>query len=243
MYKSGDMGRWLPNGTLEFLGRGDRQLKMRGVRVELGEIETLLRRSPGVKDAVVIGSESDRGVTLAAYLVPLSPENALGAQEIKNFLGERLPAYIVPSHYYIVDGIPLTANGKTDGNALRESGTLLNPGALYVAPRNEMEQALAGIWKEVLGLEQVGIKDNFFEIGGTSLDLLKVNRLFNERFKRDIQVVTLFSYPNIDAFCSFLQEAERGSSPTLDIAGFESASQSRGRLGNRKKRLIRRESE
>ena len=243
MYKTGDLGRWLPDGSLMFLGRQDRQLKLRGVRVELGEIESLLRKSPGLKEAVVLGLNNERGVTLAAFLIPSSPVDSLEVQGLRDFLGDQLPAYIVPTLYYKVTEIPLTPNGKVDEKALRKSGVLLNPSAHYVAPRNEMEQTLVGIWKEVLGIEQVGIKDNFFEIGGTSLDLLKVNRLFNDRFQKDIQVVTLFSYPNIDAFCSFLRQSERGVSPTLDIAGFESASQSRSRLGDRKKRLIRRESE
>ena len=238
MYKSGDTGRWLPDGTLEFLGRQDRQVKIRGVRLELGEIEAMLRQHPQVSEAVALGIDNRRAVTLAAYLAPSSAEVEIEPQQLKEFLASRLPAYSIPSLFYKVNSIPLTVNGKVDEKSLGKMGVLLNPGAGFVAPRDEMERAVASIWQEVLELEQVGIEDNFFEIGGTSLELLKVNRLFNERFNRDIQVVTLFSYPNIKSFRAFLREAEEGGAPTLDTAGHESHPQSRRRLANRKKQMM-----
>jgi fengycin family lipopeptide synthetase D len=238
MYKSGDSGRLLPDGTLEFLGRRDRQVKIRGVRLELGEIEAALRRHPQVGEAVVLGIDNRRAVTLAAYLAPSSAEVELEPQRLKEFLAIRLPAYNIPSLFFKVNSIPLTVNGKVDERALGKMGILLNPGARFVAPRDEMEQAVADIWQDVLELDQVGIEDNFFEIGGTSLELLKVNRLFNERFNRDIQVVTLFSYPNIKAFRSFLRDMETGGAPTLDTAAHESHPQSRRRLTNRKKQMM-----
>lgn len=169
LYKTGDLVRYLPDGNIEFLGRIDHQVKIRGFRIELGEIETVLARHPAVREAVVLAREGARSERrLVAYVVPAG-EAPLAIGELRAYLKEQLPDYMVPALFVFLDALPLTPNGKVDRQALPapEDG---GPRAdTYVAPRNPTEELLAKILMEVLGLDRVGVYDNFFELGGDSI--------------------------------------------------------------------------
>ncbi|ERI05708.1 AMP-binding enzyme [Aneurinibacillus aneurinilyticus ATCC 12856] len=164
LYRTGDVARYLPNGDLEYLGRIDHQVKIRGYRIELGEIESTLHTHPLVKEATVIVREDEPGdKRLVAYVVGEG-----SAAEWRGHLQARLPGYMVPAHFVAIEAFPLTANGKVDHKAL-PAPTPQKTEEGYTAPRNECEQALVSIWKQVLGVKQVGIHDNFFEAGGDSI--------------------------------------------------------------------------
>jgi acyl carrier protein len=166
MYRTGDRVRWTAGGQLEFIGRVDEQVKVRGFRVEPGEIEAVLRRHPDVDDAVVVARTDSAGITqLVGYTVSAagrSPEPA----ELRGLLAGSLPDYMLPSALHTLDAWPLTPNGKLDRNALPEVETTR---AAYLAPRTDTERVLAEIWSEVLAVDPVGVEDNFFELGGDSV--------------------------------------------------------------------------
>ncbi len=178
LYRTGDLARFFNDGNLEFLGRQDAQVKIRGFRVELGEIETALTRYEGVRDAVAVidgpsGPAAVRAGRLVAYVVPRTPEAAPRVEDLRVFLGDILPEYMVPSTFMFLDAIPLTANGKLDRKALPSpSGQEETAG--FVAPSTPAEELLAGIWRQVLGLRDVGVHDNFFEVGGDSILSIQV---------------------------------------------------------------------
>ncbi|OXM56486.1 non-ribosomal peptide synthetase [Amycolatopsis thailandensis] len=167
MYRTGDLVRWTASGALEFVGRVDEQVKVRGFRVELGEIETALRRHPEVRDAVVVAREIGGHKRLVAYV---DGETA----DLRAFLGETLPAYLVPSVFVPLDAVPVTANGKVDRAALPAPDPALAQGADHVEPRTETERSLAKLWTEVLGVDRVGSTDNFFDLGGDSILSIQV---------------------------------------------------------------------
>ncbi|MCY9687161.1 non-ribosomal peptide synthetase, partial [Paenibacillus apiarius] len=169
IYRTGDLARWLPDGRLEHLGRIDHQVKIRGYRIEPGEIEAHLLRIEGVKEAVVtvVAGETERGEQeLCAYVTGSSE---LTAQAMRSKLAAGLPPYMIPSHFIRLEKMPLTPNGKLDRKALPAPEGALRMGTEYAAPRTATEAKLAQLWQEVLGLERVGIRDNFFDIGGHSL--------------------------------------------------------------------------
>ncbi len=177
LYKTGDLVRWLPDGRLDFLGRIDHQVKLRGYRIELGEIEAALRRHPGVREGVVVAREDAPGdKRLVAYLVPHQPaSSAPSVSELRDFLQEKLPHYMTPSAFMVVEELPLTPNGKVDRRALPPpDSTRPDLAKRYVPPSSAREELLAKIWSQVLGLEQVGIHDNFFELGGDSILSIQV---------------------------------------------------------------------
>ncbi len=193
-YKTGDLARWLPDGNIEFLGRIDRQLKIRGYRVEPGEIETRLTGHKDIKEAVVIAKDINNEKCLCAYIVPAREFNV---SELREYLSQRLPDYMLPSYFVQMEKIPLTANGKVDRNALPGPG--VKTVEEYTAPRNEAEEKLAALWSEVLGIETevIGITTNFFELGGNSLQLIKlVSKIFYE-FNIEIDINHLFETPTI----------------------------------------------
>ncbi|MFC4547220.1 non-ribosomal peptide synthetase [Paenactinomyces guangxiensis] len=171
LYKTGDVVRYLPDGSLEFIGRGDHQTSIRGFRVELGEIETVLYGHPAVRETVVLAREDVPGIKrLAAYLVT-EEEQEVQADDLRAYLKEKLPEYMVPSAFVMMDRLPLTPNGKVDRSALPVPDYSQKPGSDggFVAPETFVEKKLAEIWREVLGVEEVGIHDNFFELGGDSI--------------------------------------------------------------------------
>ncbi|TAF12220.1 MAG: amino acid adenylation domain-containing protein [Nostocales cyanobacterium] len=197
LYKTGDLGRFLPDGNIEFLGRIDHQVKIRGFRIELGEIETLLSQYPQVQQAVVIVREDNPGNKyLTAYIV--SETETLTSSELRQFLKEHLPEYMIPSAFVTLKTLPLTPNGKVDRRVLpKPETTNLELEAAFVAPRTSLEEKLAEIWCTVLHREQVGIHDNFFELGGHSLLVTSVISRIQQTLSIAIPLSSLFTAPTI----------------------------------------------
>jgi acyl carrier protein len=209
LYRTGDIGRYLPDGNIEFLGRADNQLKLRGYRIELGEIEAALTRQAQVREAAVIARAGEEGEKrLVAYVVPQESAEALNVSELRGALKARLPAYMLPSSFVVLDKLPRTPNGKLDLKALPTTQTLQpQVETAYVAPRTEIEQIVADIWRRVLQVAQVGVNDNFFDLGGHSLLVLRIHRELQETFQRDILMTELFQYPTVSALAAFLSGA------------------------------------
>ena len=197
LYRTGDMGRWRPDGSIEYLGRNDFQVKLRGFRIELGEIEAQLQRCAGVREAVVLAREDRPGdKRLVAYVVA-----AEGAQPsvpaLREALARTLAEYMVPGAFVLLDALPLTANGKLDRKALPAPGLEAVAARAYEAPQGEVEQALARIWAELLGVERVGRHDHFFELGGHSLMALQVATRIRQHFEVDVALTDIFRYPEL----------------------------------------------
>ncbi|MEM8777887.1 MAG: amino acid adenylation domain-containing protein, partial [Cyanobacteria bacterium P01_G01_bin.49] len=200
LYKTGDLGRYLWDGSIEFLGRSDRQVKIRGFRIELEEIEAILRQHPSIKQAVVTVREEEMGnQQLVAYVVLA----AHSTDNLQDFARARLPQYMVPHRFVVLNTIPLTANGKIDYEALPAPEQEKN----YVAPTTLQEEQLARIWSEVLGLEQVGIDDNFFQLGGDSILSIQVISKANQ-IGLQLTPQQLFEYPTIAQLAAVAKTSE-----------------------------------
>ncbi|QLE49536.1 amino acid adenylation domain-containing protein [Nostoc sp. C057] len=221
LYKTGDLGRYLPNGTIEFLGRIDNQVKIRGFRIELGEIEAVLNQYPHVREVVVLVRESESGQKyLAAFVVP-SEESPCSTNELRGYIRDRLPEYMLPSTFIILKALPLTPNGKVDRQALLE----LNPvrpelETSLVTPRTPVEEVLAGIWIGLLGIERVGIHNNFFELGGHSLLATQVVSQVREAFQVEMRLRSLFEKPTIAGLAELIETTMR-SGEKLEIPPIE----------------------
>jgi amino acid adenylation domain-containing protein len=203
LYRSGDVGRWLEDGRLEHLGRNDSQVQIRGFRVELGEVESVLAGHPKVREAVVLMREDMPGdQRLAGYVV--WKDGGVTVDELKAHAKSRLPEYMVPASLTVLERVPLTSNGKVDRKALPKPEHGAGTGREHVMPRNELESRIAGVWQEVLGLATISVHDNFFEIGGHSLGIIKVANRLKTILGRDIPVVMLFQYPTVESLASFI---------------------------------------
>ncbi|NCS55469.1 MAG: amino acid adenylation domain-containing protein [Microcystis aeruginosa G11-04] len=209
LYKTGDLGRYLPDGKIEYLGRIDNQVKLRGFRIELGEIEALLNQNEAVQSSCVIVREDNLGdKRLVAYVVP-QPEINLTINEIRQFLRAKLPDYMVPTAFVLLDTFPLTPNGKIDRRALPVPD--LQSQGEYIAPRNPIEEKMAQIWAEVLKLKRVSIEDNFFELGGHSLLATQVISRLQETFEIVVPLRYLFESPTIAQLSAvILKELQTG---------------------------------
>ncbi|HEX2211246.1 MAG TPA: amino acid adenylation domain-containing protein [Longimicrobium sp.] len=198
LYRTGDLARWLPAGVLEFLGRADQQVKVRGFRIEPGEIEAALLSAPGIRDAVVVAREDASGDrALAAYVVPREGD-AVDAAALRARLAKRLPAYMVPSFIVPMNALPLAPGGKVDRRALPEPAlTAVSIGGGYVAPETPEEQAIAAAWSEVLGVERVGATDGFFSLGGHSLRAVRIITRIDELLGVRLPVSALFDTPTV----------------------------------------------
>lgn len=195
MYKTGDLARWMADGNMEFMGRSDHQVKIRGYRVELGEIQAQLMKHPSVKVAVVIDRMRDDGEkTLCAYIVA---ESHSTIREWRDYLSQTLPAYMIPSHYVHLDELPVTSNGKLDRKALPAPGESVVTDSEYAAPRNELEEIVCSVWQRILKVDRVGIKDHFFELGGSSMQIINVNTSLSHRGVK-VSVQDLFAYLTIE---------------------------------------------
>ncbi len=203
MYRTGDMARLLPDGRIEFLGRADQQVKIRGFRIELGEIETLLNQNPSIKESVVAVKELIPGQNaLVAYIIPEKDKDSkeLGADVLRRYLKEMLPDYMIPSAFVCMEAFPMTPNRKIDRKALAvPQGFVPQLEGDFTAPSDEVETRLVEIWQEVLNLNRVGVKDNFFDLGGHSLLLTKVRNKIKEIFNKEVSTMDLFKYTTIEA--------------------------------------------
>jgi polyketide synthase PksJ len=222
LYKTGDLARWLLDGNVEFLGRIDFQVKIRGYRIELGEIEYRLLEHKRVKAAAVIATGSNIP-HICAYIVlkneePGAIEKAPDAAELREYLSLQLPGYMIPAHFFLLEKLPLTPSGKLDRKALQASNILLGTGVEYVSPKSDLERTIAGVWQDLLGLDKVGIHDNFFDLGGNSLSIIRLNSRLKKLLpdKKEISVVTLFNHPTVASQAHYLKGEEKEPARTVE---------------------------
>jgi amino acid adenylation domain-containing protein len=205
LYTFGDRGRYRADGEMEFLGRRDQQIKIRGFRIELGEIEAALVANRAVREAVVIVREDvPSEKRLVGYIVP-EQQPAPTTSELHSFLKDKLPAYMLPSAFVMLEALPLTPNGKLNRRAL-PAPHAARPALAesYLAPATELENWIAEIWQDVLLVERVGIHDNFFELGGHSLLLVQMHGRLNETLRQEVSIIELFKYPTIASLAAHL---------------------------------------
>jgi natural product biosynthesis luciferase-like monooxygenase protein len=207
MYRTGDLARWRADGVVDFLGRADFQVKIRGHRIELGEIEAALMQHSEVQQAVVaLRTDTPDDPRLVAYVVPAGAE-APAAATLRDFLKQKLPDYMVPSVYMRLAKLPLTPNGKVDRKALPAPQMSVAKSAQdYIAPSGDVEQALAGIWRDILKSDQIGADDNFFDFGGHSLQVVQVQNRLRETLQVDVPIIKLFQYPTVRSLAKFIGE-------------------------------------
>ncbi|BAY78557.1 amino acid adenylation [Nostoc linckia NIES-25] len=209
LYKTGDLARYLPDGKLESLGRIDNQVKIRGFRIELGEVEAVLGQLSDVQASCAVVREDTPGdKRLVAYIVP-QPEQTISIGEVRNFLKEKLPEYMVPSAIVILEALPLSANRKLDRRALPVPDLHNQLSDRYVAPRNPIEEILSGIWAQVLKVERVGIHDNFFELGGHSLLATQLVSRVRSSLKVELPLRSLFAAPTIAELSQNIQQLQQ----------------------------------
>lgn len=204
MYRTGDLARWREDGVLEFIGRVDHQLKIRGHRIEPAEIEAVLVQHPDIAEALVVGNQVEHAPQqLVAYVVSFH-ERPVATEELRRMVRERLPEYMVPSIIVPMRGLPLTANGKVDRSALPAPVPPTSP--VYIAPRDDVEQELVTLWQSILGQSRIGIHDNFFEIGGDSFTATQFLAQIPERFGVDIPLGSLFHSATIAEFATLITQ-------------------------------------
>jgi putative pyridoxal-dependent aspartate 1-decarboxylase len=208
LYKTGDLGRWLPDGNIELAGRKDHQVKIRGYRIELGEIEHALQNHPAIEATVVLAKENqNKEKELVAYIAAKSKQNM---SELRAYLKESLPDYMLPSYYVQLEALPLTPNGKInkkslpDPLAIGSDGSGLSTGVEYTAPRNEQEEQLVKIWEEILQRENIGVKDDFFELGGHSLKATKLISEYHQSLDVKLTLHQVFNHHTIESHCQLL---------------------------------------
>jgi acyl-coenzyme A synthetase/AMP-(fatty) acid ligase/acyl carrier protein len=218
LYKTGDLVRYRLDGNLEFLGRTDQQVKLRGYRIEPGEIEACLTLHPGVRDSVVVPRQDWAGdKQLVAYVVRRT-EDPVSATELLQFLRSKLPRFMVPAAFVWLDRLPLSPSGKVDRSSLPEPDFERAPAdALYVAPRTELERGIAAVWQEVLELDRVSVHDNFFDVGGHSLKMVRMHSRLNEVLDTEISIVDLFQYPTIASLAGFVTNGRDSSIDLGDL--------------------------
>jgi amino acid adenylation domain-containing protein len=221
LYKTGDQGRWLPDGNILFLGRTDGQVKIRGHRVELGEIEAALQSHPAVDNAVVKARTGHDGEKeLVAYII--SQQGMEDGSVLHKYLNGKLPPYMVPAYFVPLEALPINANGKVDRKKLPDpEGIGLAVGVEYVAPRNETEEKLVRIWQELLGREKIGIKDNFFAIGGHSLNATRLASYIRREFNVNLPLPTLFNNTTIENIAAEIEKTYWANNELFDLEDSE----------------------
>jgi len=211
MYRTGDLCRYRADGAVEILGRGDDQVKIRGYRIEIGEIEAVIRDYAGVNAVIVIARHDDRGEhRLIAYVVTAEGRR-LDVESLKAHLKEHLPSWMIPAAIVPLPRLTLNANGKVDRQALPEPSTTSAGGHELTAPRNDTERALLGIWREVFRREEIGVEDNFFDIGGHSLMATQVVSRLNKRFQVSPPASIIFEHPTIAGLAAWIASATASS--------------------------------
>jgi hypothetical protein len=209
LYRTGDLARYLDDGNIQFVGRIDEQVKVRGFRIEPGEIETLLCQHSEVVECVVSAREDvTGGIRLVAYIVP-SAAHHLTSGQLRDFLKEKLPEYMIPSVFVFLDSLPQTASGKVDRRALpAPDGSRPDLTEAYAAPRTPSEELLAKIWAEVLKLEKVGIHDNFFDLGGHSLLATQAVSRMRDAIRKNIPLRNLFEAPTVSGLALLIENSD-----------------------------------
>ncbi len=259
LYKTGDRARWLPDGLIEFVGRIDHQVKIRGFRIELGEIETVLAQHSAVREAVVVAREDTPGNRrLIAYIVPTAEDRGWKIEdshaatsempsstlyplssiigELRVFLGERLPNYMVPAAFVLLDALPLTPNGKVDLRVLpAPSGERPETATAYLAPRSELEHTIATVWRAALKVEKVGIYDNFFDLGGHSLLLVQVHSQLRETYSQ-LTLIDMFRHPTVGALAVHLSAALPAEETFVEL---QDIAQKQKAFRNRRKEIVK----
>ncbi|MDZ7959049.1 MAG: non-ribosomal peptide synthetase [Aulosira sp. DedQUE10] len=215
LYKTGDLARFLPDGNIEFLGRIDNQVKIRGFRIELGEIEREIAQHPDVRENVVLARQQETGEKqLVAYIVP-HQNSKYTHNQLRSFLQQRLPNYMVPSAFVLLESLPLTANGKVDRHKLpAPSRKRPQLEQAYIAPQTDLERQLASILCELLKIDRVGIDDNFFDLGATSISILQVTARVQHELSIELSSVKLFQYSTIGALAKYL--LQQNNQPSYD---------------------------
>ncbi|OYE04336.1 non-ribosomal peptide synthetase [Nostoc sp. 'Peltigera membranacea cyanobiont' 232] len=217
LYKTGDLARYLPDGNIEFLGRIDHQVKIRGFRIELGEIEAVVNTHPQVQQAVVIATEDTSGdKRLVAYIVTI--DRTVTPTEIREFIFLKLPEYMVPSSFVILDALPLTPNGKIDIKALPAPDGKITRVKEYIAPRTQNEEIIANIFAAVLGVQNVSIHDNFFELGGHSLLATQVTSRLRQTFSVELSIPQIFESPTVAGLAEAITQLQLQDAEDEDIA-------------------------
>ncbi|QOQ56761.1 non-ribosomal peptide synthase/polyketide synthase [Bacillus amyloliquefaciens] len=206
MYKTGDLARYLPDGNIEYAGRMDHQVKIRGYRIELGEVEAALLSLEPVQEAVVLARENADGQSdLYAYF---TMEQSLPISQLKEKLADQIPGYMIPSYFIQLEKLPLTSNGKVNRRALPMPEAGLQTGIDYVAPRTSMEEQLVCIWQDVLKVKEIGVKDNFFDLGGHSLRGMTLIAKIHKQFSKNISLREVFQCPTVEEMAKAIAEAE-----------------------------------
>jgi amino acid adenylation domain-containing protein len=238
LYKSGDLVRYLPEGEIEFMGRLDDQIKISGFRVELGEIESNLKKHDAVREAVVLVDTDKAGSKYLIGYVTLNSGKSTNAEGLKDYLKQKLASFMIPRELMILPRIPLNPNGKVDRNAMPKPGSKRSdPTVDFVPAHSETEKTLAAIWCEVLGIDQVGIRDNFFDIGGTSLLSVKIISKIREILNIDVPIVRIYHYPTIELMANFIS---RGKQTGAYAEAMDRAQKQRTALARRKQAIRRR---
>jgi acyl carrier protein len=203
LYRTGDLGRWLPDGNIELLGRSDQQVKIRGIRVELGEIEALLSEYPGVRQvAALVREDAPDDRRLVVYLVADAPPPTPAA--LREYVAGKLPQALHPAAYVLLDTLPLTPNGKINRKALPAPGESAVVARTFTPPQNDTERVIAEIWRAVLKVERVGRDDNFFDLGGHSLLVVELHTRLSERFGARLPIIELFEHATVKALAERL---------------------------------------
>jgi len=244
LYWSGDQGRLLPNGNIEIMGRKDHQVKVRGFRIEPGEIETLLLQHPDISEAVVITKEGAVSSSYGAvsgdrYLwAYFTSKKDFTVTQLREYLAGKLPDYMIPAYFVKLETVPLTPTGKVDRKSLDAHGTKLGTGKGYIPASNQTEKILTETWKRVLNLEKIGIDDNFFDLGGSSMDVINLNDELKKTFPKNIPVTAIFNYLTIRTFARFLdQQAAPAAVIEKKMDRKEEIQRSRTRMIEKMKRI------
>lgn len=223
MYRTGDIGKYLPNGELQCLGRIDSQVKVRGYRIELEEIENVLLKHPDVKECVVSTKKNkeDEKVLVGYYIA----DRIITTTEVTQFLKKSMPDYMIPEAIVKIDKIPLTPNGKVNHLALPEIDNKRPELSVeYVAPETDVEKEIASLWSRVLGIDDIGVLDNFFELGGTSDRIAQVYAEMDEKFRNQLEIASLFSYPTVRSLCDYLVQSGSRIENILESSFYEAES-------------------
>jgi non-ribosomal peptide synthetase component F/methionyl-tRNA formyltransferase/acyl carrier protein len=237
LYRTGDLARYRPDGDIEFLGRIDHQVKIRGYRIELGEIETLLQQHPAVREAVVLSREDTPGDNrLVAYIIA-NQNQKLSSSELRDYMKQKLPEFMVPSHFVALDSFPLTPNRKIDRKALPAPGQVQIESQIpFVPPKNELEQTIANIWQELLNISKVGTNDNFFDLGGHSLLIVRAHRRLQEVIDRKLSITDMFRFPTIRTLTEYLSQDSDYGTQTIIQKSADRAKARRGAITRRRQR-------